>query len=85
MKLWANPECKAMFPQRLRSMYQTVTGEGQGLSWELKVAAQEHQKLFLHNMLFQVQEKKIHEYPYQVNNMWFHAQVRKIHQYIYQT
>ena len=28
-------------------MYQTVTEEGQGLSWELQVAAQEHQKLFL--------------------------------------
>ena len=45
LKLWANPECKAMFPQGLNSMYQTA--EGQGLSWELKVAAQESQKLFL--------------------------------------
>ena len=26
-------------------MYQTVSAEGQGLSWELKVAAQERQKL----------------------------------------
>jgi len=45
LKLWANPECKAMFPQGLNSMYQTA--DGQGLSWELKVAAQESQKLFL--------------------------------------
>ena len=45
LKLWANPECKAMFPRGLTSMYQTA--EGQGLSWELKVAAQERQKLFL--------------------------------------
>ena len=36
-----------MFPL-LTSMYQTVTDEGPGLlSWELKVAAQERQKLFL--------------------------------------
>ena len=36
-----------MFPRGLTSMYQTVTAEGQGLSWELKVAAPEGQKLFL--------------------------------------
>ena len=47
LKLWANPECKAMFTQGLLSMFQNVTAEGQGLSWELKVAAQESQKLFL--------------------------------------
>ena len=34
-----------MFPQGLASMYHTVTAEGQGLSWEVKVSAQ--QKLFL--------------------------------------
>ena len=35
-----------MFHKGIESMYH-VTAEGQGLSWELKVAAQEHQKLFL--------------------------------------
>ena len=53
LKLWANPECKAMFPQGLNSMYQIVTAEShlsQGLSWELKVAAQERQKLFLQEL-----------------------------------
>ena len=34
-----------MFPRGLTSIYQTAGG--QGLSWELKVAAQECQKLFL--------------------------------------
>ena len=34
-----------MYPQGLMSMYQTAGG--QGLFWELKVAAQESQKLFL--------------------------------------
>ena len=34
-----------MFPRGLTSMYQTAGG--QGLFWELKVAAQERQKLFL--------------------------------------
>ena len=29
-----------MFPQGLALMYHTVTAEGQGLSWELKVTAQ---------------------------------------------
>ena len=47
LKLWANAECKAMFPRGVESKYHTVTAEGQGLSWELKVAAQERQKLFL--------------------------------------
>ena len=46
LKLWANLECKAMFPQST-SMYQTFTDKDQGLSWELKVAAQERQELFL--------------------------------------
>ena len=53
LKLWANPECKAMFPQGFTSMYQIVTAEShlsQGLSWELKVAAQERQKLFLQEL-----------------------------------
>ena len=53
LKLWANPECKAMFPQGLNSMYQIVTAESylsQGLSWELKVAAQERRKLFLQEL-----------------------------------
>ena len=43
LKLWANLECKAMFHRGLESMYH-VTAKGRGLSWELKVAAQEHQK-----------------------------------------
>ena len=47
LKLWANAECKAMFPRGVESKYHTVTAEGQGLSWELKVAAQERKKLFL--------------------------------------
>ena len=48
LKLWANQECKAMFQQGLNSMYQIVTAEShlsQGLSWELKVTAQESQKI----------------------------------------
>ena len=49
LKLWANPECKAMFHRGLESMYH-VTAESQGLSWELKVAAQERQKLFLQEL-----------------------------------
>ena len=39
-------ECKAMFYRKIEPMY-NVTAESQGLSWELKVAAQELQKLFL--------------------------------------
>ena len=42
-----------MFPQGLNSMYQIVTAEShlsQGLSWELKVAAQERQKMFLQEL-----------------------------------
>ena len=35
-------------------------------------------------MLFQAQERKIHQYLYQVHNMWFQAQEREIHQYPYQ-
>ena len=45
-KLWANPECKAMFHHGLESMYH-FTAEGQGLSWELGLAAQVRQKWFL--------------------------------------
>ena len=96
LKLWANPECKARFP-RLTSMYQTVTDEGQGLFWELKVAAQERQNCYckklketlLHHSPQQVmegirekeQQVQIHQYPYQVHKMRFQAHVRKIHQY----
>ena len=36
-----------MFLRGFTSIYQTVTSEGQGLSWELKVAAQDRQRLFL--------------------------------------
>ena len=49
LKLLVNPECKAMFHPGLESMYH-VTAESQGLSWELKVAAQEHQNLFLQEL-----------------------------------
>ena len=49
LKLWANPECKAMFHRGLESMFH-VTAESQGLSWELKVSAQERQKLFLQEL-----------------------------------
>ena len=38
-----------MFHRGLESMYH-VTAESQGLSWELKVAAQERQKLFLQEL-----------------------------------
>ena len=44
-KLWANQECKVMFPLGLTLMYQTVTAESQRLSSKLKVAAQEGKKI----------------------------------------
>ena len=51
LKLWANPECKAMFHRGLESMFH-VTAESQGLSCELKVAAQERPKIFLQEIVF---------------------------------